>query len=67
MSASKRCKDLGAPNLEWVAKMYGCSASNLQKKYAIHPDKFDIIVMGCLAIDGGAILKARIEEIMSFL
>ncbi len=51
MTAGKRAAQLGAVNerqITELARLYGCSASNLIAKFKSNPKQFDIIVLGCL-------------------
>ena len=68
MSASIRAKDLGAKSLRWVSERYGISESGLQKAYRDNPDRFDVIVAGCVSLYGGRrvanILQDRLSDVL---
>ena len=67
MSASKRCKELGAPSLRWVSEYSGKSESALYSLYGRNPKFFDIVVLGsaCHAMNGE--LKRTIMAAMDFM
>ncbi|EGR2972899.1 hypothetical protein CGJ08_01580 [Vibrio parahaemolyticus] len=52
MTAAKRAAELGAGGerkLGEIAKIFGCTPSNLDAKFKSNPKQFDIIVLGCIA------------------
>ncbi|EOD9553088.1 hypothetical protein ACJ7RV_002204 [Vibrio parahaemolyticus] len=52
ITAAKRAAQLGAGGerkLGEIAKIFGCTPSNLDAKFKANPKQFDIIVLGCIA------------------
>lgn len=72
MSASKRAKELGAPNLTWVALTLGRDVSTLHYRYKVEPLYFDVLVAGCVALHGDepavlTRLREQMAEVMGIM
>lgn len=49
MTPAKRAKQLGAPSLKMVADTWGVTMQGISQMYYRTPDKFEIVVLGCIA------------------
>lgn len=49
MTPAKRAKQLGAPSLKMVAETWGVTMQGISQMYYRTPDKFEIVVLGCIA------------------
>jgi len=49
MTPAKRAKQLGAPSLKMVAEAWGVTMQGISQMYYRTPDKFEIVVLGCIA------------------
>jgi len=49
MTPAKRAKQLGAPSLKIVAETWGVTMQGISQMYHRTPEKFEIVVLGCVA------------------
>lgn len=49
MTPAKRAKQLGAQSLKMVAETWGVTMQGISQMYYRTPDKFEIVVLGCVA------------------